>query len=461
MDFHKFAQNFSNDVKELLAPLYEVAYAIRDDDDFEDPDPLNDLCFSFRIIGGAVGLSDGELGGAEAVILSDLIDLFPDQDAVSISEMRDMLNKKGSYLNTKTQELALSKPLPLLLLEMYDKSNGTNKSDILRHLYMSFAVVVAKADGNISAQENQVLEKIKNVLYSGASDQNTPEQAPSYQPMAESTERSLDEALAELARLVGLTPVKEEVGNLVNFLKVNKLRQERGLPAIQVSNHMVFYGNPGTGKTTVARLIAEIYKKLGLLEKGHLIETDRSGLVAGYVGQTAIKVKEVVNTALGGVLFIDEAYTLSQEGNDYGKEAIDTLLKLMEDHRQDLVVIVAGYPARMAGFLDANPGLKSRFNRFLNFPDYSPEELQKVFEGMVSSTGLLLTERAALKTKKLFHLAHSVKDESFGNARFVRNLFQTSVAQQANRLISLTTLDDEALRTLDSDDIAESDDNIA
>lgn len=395
---------------------------------------------------------------AEAEAICELIYMFPDHMKYSPEEIKYVYNDRTVREEVLREDF--SKPSVLFLLEYYDKINETNKSELLMDLFFEFACGIAAVDGEINKNEHEILKTIHAFLHEDAINIETKDQTSSLNEINTETNasdsRCLDDAINELDSLVGLTPVKEEVMNLVNFLKINKMRLDRELPTIKMSNHMVFFGNPGTGKTTVARLIANIYKRIGLLEKGHLIETDRAGLVAGYVGQTAIKVREVVSSAFGGVLFIDEAYTLSQEGDDYGKEAINTLLKIMEDHRNDLVVIVAGYPNLMHRFLETNPGLKSRFNRFIDFPDYSPDELQLVFEKMVKNAGLLIAGSAATKTKKIFQIAYSNKNESFGNARFVRNIFQNAVTQQANRLMKYSDLNDQALITLESLDIIES-----
>lgn len=265
----------------------------------------------------------------------------------------------------------------------------------------------------------------------------------------------LEDLLVELNSLVGLESVKSEVTGLINFLKVQKLRESKGLPTAPMSLHHVFYGNPGTGKTTVARLLSQIFKSLNLLSIGHLVETDRAGLVAGYVGQTALKVNEVVNKALGGILFIDEAYSLAGQGNDFGQEAIETLLKQMEDHRDDLVVIVAGYTDRMNEFLSSNPGLRSRFNRYLRFDDYTPLQLVTIFELFCEKAGYHLSPTAREKLQLVFSAAYDKRDKAFGNGRFARNLFERTISNQANRVVALPNANPQTFSAIDVADIPE------
>lgn len=248
----------------------------------------------------------------------------------------------------------------------------------------------------------------------------------------------LEIVLEEMNQLVGLQNVKDEVQSLINLIKVAGMRKKHGMPEMEMSYHMVFAGSPGTGKTTVARLVARIYKELGILSQGQLVETDRAGLVAGYVGQTALKVTEVVEQAIGGVLFIDEAYALTNQAgqNDFGLEAVDTLVKLMEDHRDNLVVIVAGYTEEMQAFLKGNTGLVSRFNKFIDFADYSLDELVEILDSMAFRAGMLLEPEAKAAVYGQLAGMDEGKKKSFGNARGIRNMFETIVTKQANRIVA-------------------------
>ena len=341
-------------------------------------------------------------------------------------------------------------------LAQYDIWNGTDYAHEFIVFATHFCEMLTKADKcvdrNERAEQVRVADwletsyaEIRDSLPRGSSDAGI--------RTTKAPEESLEGLLAHLHELTGLASVKNEVDDLVAFLKVQGIRRERGMAPASISRHLVFYGNPGTGKTTVARLLSRIYASLGFLSKGHMVETERSGLVAGFVGQTALKTREVCDKALGGVLFIDEAYTLVGKENDYGQEAIDTLLKFMEDNRDDLVVVVAGYPEKMAGFLNSNPGIRSRFTRFMNFQDYSPDELSSIFAGFCKEGGFTLSDGATAKAKGIFEEQFLQRDETFGNARFARNLFEQCLVRHARRITRADNITDGMLTTLEEDDV--------
>jgi len=289
---------------------------------------------------------------------------------------------------------------------------------------------------------------------------SVPLDIPSNGNLVPNTQKKTVEAiLQEINDLIGLENIKQEVRSLVNSLKVNQMRQSAGLPNVSVSRHMVFYGNPGTGKTTIARQLGELFCHLGILTKGHFVECDRSSLVGGYLGQTAIKTTQVLEGALGGILFIDEAYTLSQSerGDQYGQEAIDTLLKFMEDHRDEIVIIVAGYEDLMEKFLDSNPGLKSRFNKYFHFQDYSEVELTQIFLSIALESNYVLDKEAQDHFQQIAGEMLRIKTANFGNGRTVRNLFERSIANQANRIIHKNVTDKDDLAMLTKDDILRED----
>ena len=260
--------------------------------------------------------------------------------------------------------------------------------------------------------------------------------------------------IEELQTLIGLSEVKKEVEALANFVKIQKEREKKGMKAVGLSYHCVFTGNPGTGKTTVARILAEIYRDLGILKKGHLVETDRSGLVAEYVGQTAVKTNKIIDSALDGVLFIDEAYSLVQGGgNDYGQEAISTLLKRMEDDRDRLIVVLAGYSEDMKRFIDSNPGLQSRFNRYIHFDDYTTDELNQIFLLNVDKNQYVLDEEGQTLLTQILNFAVEHKDKNFGNGRYVRNLFEKTIQNQAMRLSCQPNITTDELSMLKAKDL--------
>ena len=302
-------------------------------------------------------------------------------------------------------------------------------------------------EAHINAPSDAAAKKVEN--------KNAPVKAA--QQEAEPAEplpvESIDDLKAELNALIGLDGVKKEVANLINMVTIHKLRAEQGLKNTDMSLHMVFSGNPGTGKTTIARLMARIYHSLGILSKGQLVEVDRSGLVAGYVGQTATKTAKVIESAMGGVLFIDEAYSLtSKSENDFGSEAIDTILKAMEDHREDLIVIVAGYDGLMDTFIHSNPGLESRFNRYLHFDDYTIDEMCAILD-MRLEKGQYVMDDAAKKAVRDYIEESNTGSIAFGNARGVRNIFEKLLVEQANRLASAEQVDRDALMQITAADV--------
>ncbi|MEP0871357.1 AAA family ATPase [Trichocoleus desertorum AS-A10] len=437
------------------------------------------------------GRSTGKLSSAELMAYLVVYALVK-QDAEKLNAAVNLW-EASSEVQLQYQKITLQllldftkdqKPEQLILpsiLNQLDEEKGTNHvGDVINAIY-KFAQVIIKADDTVDLQDLESLSLIWQLLHSyqklesyqaglqavsqiappppsptsnpGTNSGVAPQAAAT--PAPEQPEEILEQALAELNDLTGMENIKEEVKTLTNFLKIQKVRAERGLAQTSVSLHAVFCGPPGTGKTTVARLMGRIYHGLGFLKKGHLIETDRTGLVAGYVGQTAQKVDELINSALDGVLFIDEAYALvpKEAGRDFGQEAIDILLKRMEDYRDRLVIIVAGYTDEMTTFIESNPGLKSRFNRYFYFNHYKPEELLAIFEKMCGKSHFHLTPSTRDKLQTMFAELYANRNSTFGNARVARNLFEKSIEQQANRLAVLTSLNDEVLTTLLPEDI--------
>lgn len=343
-------------------------------------------------------------------------------------------------------------------LYIFRSSGYGHEEDYLRFIYR-FASLVAKANGNISAEEADILKEIQSQINEICNQKNTAEtQQVQTEDKKEQTAPQQAEpakpALELLDELIGLEGVKAEIHKLHNYVKIQRKREACGMQSVPLAVHCVFTGNPGTGKTTVARILAEIFKDLGLLKKGHLVETDRSGLVAEYVGQTAVKTNKIIDSALDGVLFIDEAYTLASGGsNDYGHEAVATLLKRMEDNRDRLIVIIAGYKDEMQKFIDMNPGLQSRFTRYINFEDYNALSLARIFHLNATRYGYTLSPDAERRLNTVLTDMVLHKDEHFGNAREVRNLFEQTLQHQADRLIGIENVSEHDLSTIEAEDI--------
>ncbi|PYK98404.1 MAG: hypothetical protein DME19_12670 [Verrucomicrobia bacterium] len=372
--------------------------------------------------------------------LRDAITEYLDNSKEKISKLHDAAESVKEGLDRSFAEMVRvinRLELPPLLIFYY------------QFLTQEVCQAFANLDGDMSSKENRFIQYLLRQISVICEDYD----ATSAGQSRAVAEEKLEQVLQELDELVGIATVKDKVKETANFARIQQLRIAQGLKPIPTSYHSVYTGHPGTGKTTVARLMGRIYKSLGVLKKGHLIECDRAALVGEYVGQTAPRTNAVIDSALDGILFIDEAYSLVKEHEDYGQEAIETLLKRMEDERDRLIVIVAGYPEEMDRFIRSNPGLQSRFNRFIEFPDYTAQELCRIFALMCRKNGLSLTPE--LKEKVLHHFNYLRKErgENFGNARVVRNCFEAVINAQASRLAAGGTFDTRALTVLEARDL--------
>lgn len=396
--------------------------------------------------------------------LESLIDAFGHRMRDTQLLLATPADLRGSSLVVDRRHwLADDSELFELLVET-DTRRGTRGADRYYERALDLAHVVASLDVMPADSELAAISALRTRLLAGLRRRGTLAQATSGERAAEEEEghgdepvedppaRPLEELLAELDELIGLDEVKARVHLVADMLEVQRLRAERGLPTIETSHHLVFTGNPGTGKTTVARLLAQIYRTLGVVARGHLVETDRAGLVAGYVGQTAPLVTKVFDEADEGMLFIDEAYTLSRGTEaDFGREAIDQIVKLMEDRRDRVVLVVAGYPAEMEQFLSTNPGLRSRFPTVIDFPDYTTEQIVQIVDSIGAKQQYELDDAAREKLTRV--LDATPRTKGFGNARVGRNLYEAAIVRHASRVMRLEERTDEVLSTLTADDV--------
>jgi energy-coupling factor transporter ATP-binding protein EcfA2 len=409
---------------------------------------------------GALLDADGRLTDAELrAWVDDIGSLLSPPMIVTPQRLRD-----GEMLDGAVAWLDRPSTLFDLLLKA-DARDGERRSNRYYDLALKLAHATAAIDLVPSPDEIDAIDRFRSTLLTAMDANAVPRPGrPSVaatagtspgakQPLPElPPERPLEELLAELDELIGLDHVKEEIRRLTSLLRIQRMRVERDLPTVETSHHLVFTGNPGTGKTTVARLLSQIFRTLDVVTRGHLVETDRSELVAGYVGQTAARTRAVLESAVGGTLLIDEAYALARGGeNDFGLEAIDTLVKFMEDHRDDLAVVAAGYPDEMRKLIEANPGLESRFTRTIDFPDYTNDELVAIFDSMSSKKRYDLDPEAREALTAL--VAAEPRTRGFGNARFMRNVFEQAVSLQAMRLASVEQPTDDELTRLVAADI--------
>jgi DNA polymerase III delta prime subunit len=444
-------ENFNNILDNLLPVSQQIQPIVKGLSEEQRMEIKGDLIKIISLFKGdeAISLYDGFGYGLSILVLyypDTYTDFFTNIKQLNESQqknfVKDVLDSEGKYF--ENNEVSLQN----FVLESTDILSSSN-ADKMKKAFYEFAEIIVKGDGVVTEQETIILKFLSKSFFKEQKNETKPLQAKEF------SKNELDTILEELNSLVGMENIKSDIHSLINIINVNKLRTKEGLPEQKLSLHSVFIGPPGTGKTTIARILSNIYHSLELLPENNFVETDRSGLVAGYVGQTAIKTDKIITQAKNGILFIDEAYTLkrSNSDNDYGQEAIDILLKRMEDFRGNLIIIVAGYETEMNYFINSNPGLKSRFNRYFHFKDYDSTELTEIYKRIADKSGFILKDEALKTLHDLFEKLCSAKDDKFGNARLARNIFEKTFEKHANRTSYIAPITREILTTIEAADI--------
>jgi len=448
------------DIKTILNECYEMCDYIEENGIVKDDIKTSlreNLKIEFINFVVYLAMANGSLLSAEQKFIKDVFDYDIDQSkGMALKVKNDLFETKyGSRIPLVMKYFVLTDAGRKIKNDKYKYKKANKLSKAFRELgqnYIANSDLVGNAevdllskycvmldnylrDYGLLIQDKRRIKVTDNSVYKNNVESSAEE--PVESSADEQVEPLADELMEELNSLTGLKSVKEDVNALINLMKVQKMREEMGMKQVSVNKHLVFMGNPGTGKTTVARLLGKIYAAIGVVETGQLVEVDRSGLVSGYIGQTATKVMDVVDEALGGILFIDEAYALTNKKGegDFGTEAVDTLLKAMEDHRDDLIVIVAGYTDLMEDFLESNPGLKSRFNKFIFFEDYTAEEELEILMSMSKKQEYRFDDKAREEAKRFFEERCANKTETYANARDVRNYLEKAITNQAGRIV--------------------------